>query len=63
MTEKQAEKIIDLLDSIDSRLNPVYDASDICSKLDDVRIDLEDMKKKLSDCVSLLGNINNNTDR
>ena len=63
MTEKQAEKIIDLLDSIDSKLNPVYDVSDICSKLDDLSSDLEDMKKKLSDCVSLLGNIDTNTDK
>lgn len=63
MTEKQAERIIDLLDSINTRLDPTYDASDICQKLDDVRSDLDSMNKKLSDCVNYLGNIENNTDR
>lgn len=43
MNEEQADTIISLLETIDSRLgiieintSPVYDASDICSRLDDI---------------------------
>jgi hypothetical protein len=43
MNEEQADTIISLLESIDSKLSniesntsPVYDASDICSRLDDI---------------------------
>ncbi|REE07869.1 hypothetical protein DFQ09_11063 [Winogradskyella pacifica] len=43
MTEEQGNRIIELLesmnshlDSISSNTNPAYDASDICNRLDDV---------------------------
>ena len=43
MNEEQAERMITLLESIDSKLgniesntSPVYDASDVCSRLDDI---------------------------
>jgi|GEM_PF-4265238 len=62
MTDEQAKQIIELLESIDSRLNPTYTASDICSSLDDVRSDLNKMQKQLSDCVQHLANIDRSLD-
>lgn len=62
MTEEQADEIIDLLKSIDDRVVPTWDAHDICNKLDEVRSDLDEMQKKLADCVQYLANIDRNTE-
>lgn len=50
MTEEQADRMIELLETISSSLStiesntsPVYDASDVCSRLDDIHATIQDM--------------------